>query len=448
MSAAASNDPLPFHLRGNFAPVADEATLGELRVEGALPSELRGLYVRNGPNPRSGASPHWFLGDGMVHGVRLEAGRALSFRNRYVRTRRLADPDAPRVSPEGRFDYTLSAANTHVLGHAGRIWALEEGSFPYFLDGELNTTGWSDFGGKLKCAFTAHPKQCPVTGELLAFGYSPFAPFFTFHRVSKTGELLESTPIETKGPSMMHDFAITQSRILIPDLSIVFDLGRAMQDGMPYQFDESYGARVGVLPRDGAGPVRWFEIEPCFFFHVVNAWDEGDRVVMDACRYASLWREAGSFAAGGGQTLHRWTFDLASGAVKEETLDERASEFPRVADARVGQKHRFSYLTLATVGGPESPRLEGLLKLDAVTGKSEEHRFGPQRCPGEPVFVPAAGSRSDEEGYVLSYVHDLASATTELVVLDASRFSAPPLARVQIPRRVPFGFHGSWIAGA
>jgi carotenoid cleavage dioxygenase len=448
MCVASPPAELPFHLRGNFAPVADEATLGELRVEGALPSELTGLYVRNGPNPRSGVSPHWFLGDGMVHGVRLESGRALGFRNRYVRTRRFEHPDAPRVSPEGRFDLTLSAANTHVLAHAGKIWALEEQSFPYFLDRDLNTTGWSGFGGRLRCAFTAHPKQCPWTGELLAFGYAPFAPYFTLHRVSPSGELVESTPIETKGPSMMHDFAITRTRILILDLSIVFDVGRAMKGAMPYQFDEGYGARVGLLPRDGSGPVRWFEIEPCFLFHVVNAWDEGDRVVMDACRYASLWREAGSFAAGERQTVHRWTFDLASGAVKEETLDERATEFPRVADARVGAKHRFSYLTLATVVDPVSPRLEGLLKMDALTGKTEEHRFGEGRCPGEPVFVPATGSRSDEEGYVLTYVHDVPRATTELVVLDASRFGAAPIARVQIPRRVPFGFHGSWIAEA
>jgi carotenoid cleavage dioxygenase len=448
MSAATQAQPLPFHLRGNFAPVPDEATLGELAVEGALPRELNGLYVRTGPNPRSGASPHWFVGDGMVHGVRLEGGRALGYRNRWVRTRRFENPDAPRLSPEGQWDYTLSAANTHVLGHAGKIWALEEASFPYFLDRDLNTLGFTDFGGKLRCAFTAHPKTCPRTGELLGFGYSPFPPFFTFHRVSKSGELVETRPIETKGPSMMHDFAITDSRVLVLDLSIVFDPNAAGQAGMPFRFDASYGARVGIFPRAGSGPVRWFEIAPCFVFHVVNAWDDGERVVLDACRYASLWNEPGSFTAGGGQTVQRWTLDLASGAVKEETLDERATEFPRVADDRVGRPHRYSYLTLAHVVDPSEPRLLGLLKMDARTGKTEEHRFGPTRSPGEPVFVPAEGSRSDEEGYVLTYVHDVAASSTELVVLDASRFAGPPLARVKIPRRVPFGFHGSWIAGA
>jgi len=446
MSAAARTDDLPFHLRGNYAPVAEESTVFDLAVEGALPPELAGLYVRTGPNPKSGSSGHWFFGDGMVHGVRLEAGRARWYRNRYVRTRRLEDPAAQRISPSGEFDRTLSAANTHVLGHAGRIWALEEASFPYTLDRELNTTGCHDFGGKLKAAFTAHPKRCPKTGELLAFGYAQFPPYFTYHRVSAAGELLQTTPIETKGASMMHDFAITESNVLILDLPVVFDLSRAMSGTMPYRWDENYGARVGIMPRDAKTPPRWFEIEPCFVFHSVNAWDEAGSVVLDASRYESLWREAGSFSSSGRQSVHRWTFDLASGRVREETLDDRATEFPRVADARVGSKHRFSYLTLAQVSDPEAPHLDALLKMDALTGKSETHDFGATRHPGEPVFVPAAGSRGDDEGYVLTYVHDDASATADLVVLDASRFSAPPLATVKIPRRIPFGFHGSWIA--
>jgi len=446
MSAAIRNDELPFHLRGNFAPVSEESTLFDLAVEGALPRELAGLYVRTGPNPKSGHSGHWFVGDGMVHGVRLENGRARWYRNRYVRTRRLENPDAQRVSPTGEFDRTLSAANTHVLGHAGRIWALEEASFPYTLDRELNTTGCHDFGGQLKSAFTAHPKRCPKTGELLAFGYAQFPPYFTYHRVSPAGELVQSVPIETKGASMMHDFAITESRVLILDLPVVFDLSRAMSGAMPYRWSDEYGARVGIMPRDASAPPRWFEIEPCFVFHSVNAWDESDRVVLDASRYESLWREAGSFSASGRQTVHRWTFDLASGRVSEQTLDDRATEFPRVADDRIGRKHRFSYLTLAQVSDPQSPHLDGLLKMDAATGKTETHDFGAGRHPGEPVFVPAAGSRGDDEGYVITYVHDDASATADLVVLDASRFSAPPIARVKIPRRIPYGFHGSWIA--
>jgi len=447
MSAATDTNSLPFHLTGNFAPVADEATLTGLRVEGAIPPELSGMYVRTGPNPKSGTSAHWFNGDGMVHGVRLEAGRARWYRNRYVQTKSLREPEAPRISETGEFDRALSKANTHVLGHAGKIWALEEGSFPYLLDRELGTVGCTDFGGKLTTAFTAHPKQCPKTGELLGFGYGQLPPYFTYHRVSKTGELVQSEVIEVPGPTMMHDFAITESRIVILDLPVVFEMSLAMQGGMPFRWSDDYGARIGIMPRTGTNAdVRWFEIEPCFVFHTVNAYDAGRTVVLEASRYDSLWREAGSFSSSGRQTVHRWTFDLASGGVKEETLDDRATEFPRVADARVGQKHRFSYLTLAAVNDPSAPRLEGLLKMDAATGATATHVFGSGKRPGEPVFVPAAGARNEDDGYVVTYVHDEPNATAELVILDAGRFDAKPIASVKIPRRIPYGFHGSWIA--
>ena len=182
-------DEKPFHLRGNYAPVSEEITAFDLPVQGALPPELRGLYVRNGANPVTGTSPHWFLGQGMLHGVRLEAGRALWYRNRYVRTPYFENPGIQRVSSDGKFDRIASAANTHVLAHAGKLLALEEGSFPWVVDGELGTVGYDDYRGKLTTAMTAHPKLCPVTGELHGFGYGQLPPFLVYHRISPDGQL-------------------------------------------------------------------------------------------------------------------------------------------------------------------------------------------------------------------------------------------------------------------
>ena len=144
MSAPATTEK-PFHLQGNFAPVTEEVTGTDLPVEGAIPPELSGLYVRQSANPVTGTSPHWFMGEGMVHGVRLEAGRAAWYRNRYVKTPYLENPDVQRISNEGVIDRTVSKANTHVLKHGGKILALEEGSFPYVLDDQLETVGWTDY---------------------------------------------------------------------------------------------------------------------------------------------------------------------------------------------------------------------------------------------------------------------------------------------------------------
>lgn len=442
------SDERPFHLRGNFAPVRDEVTALDLSVEGALPPELDGLYVRNGANPVTGESAHWFLGHGMLHGVRLEGGRARWYRNRYVRTPYFENPSLSRISADGRVDRLASAANTHVIAHHGRILALEEGSFPWVVDRELRTVGYDDYAGRLTTAMTAHPKICPVTGELLFFGYHFLAPYFVYHRASADGALVQSEEIAVGGPTMHHDFAVTETRVLVLDLPVVFDLQAALQGIMPFRWSDAYPARIGVMPRTGTGAdVRWFEVDPCYVFHTVNAYDDADEVVLDVCRISELWRNPGEMLGGAGrQTLHRFRLQLATGEAKEETLDERGMEFPRVADARVGRRHRFAWTVQLGAGADGAPAFAGLAKVDVATGRSWLHAFGPGRCPGEPVFVPAAGSDpAADEGWVMTYLHDENTGRSELVVLDASRFEAPPVARVALPQRVPYGFHGSWI---
>ncbi len=225
---AAAEVEVPFHLRGNYAPVQQEVTAFDLPVSGAIPRELSGLYLRNGPNPKSGSSPHWFVGDGMVHGVRLENGRAAWYRNRWVRTRVLENPELAFVQEDGSVDRTVVVANTNVIGHAGRIYALVENGFPTELTPELETRGTCDFGGKLHSAFTAHPKHCPKTGELHFFGYGFFPPFLTYHVLDRSGELVKSLEIPVPGPTMMHDFAITERHVLFMDLPVVFDLEQAL----------------------------------------------------------------------------------------------------------------------------------------------------------------------------------------------------------------------------
>jgi carotenoid cleavage dioxygenase len=439
----------PFHLQGNFAPVERELTATNLPVEGALPPELSGLYARQTPNPVTGTSQHWFMGDGMVHGVRLERGRATWYGNRYVKTPYLANPDVKRISDRGEIDRKVSKANTHVLRHAGRILALEEGSFPYVLDSKLETVGCTDFDGKLRTAFTAHPKLCPVTGELLAFGYGQLPPYLTYLRVSPDGRLVQSEEIEVGGPTMMHDFAITERHVLFMDLPVVFSLEDALRGEMPFAWSDDYPARIGVMPRTGRNAdVRWFSVQPCYVFHTLNAFDEGDSVVLDACRNSEVWRKAGDMQSGTGKlTLHRFRFDLASGMAKEETLDDRPMEFPRVADAMVGRKNRFGFTLGLDTGVPGTPGFAGHLKVDLASGRSELHDYGPGRSAGEAVFVPAEGADPDSDnGYLLTYVYDEATRSSELVVVDASRMTKPAIARVKLPQRVPNGFHGSWMA--
>jgi carotenoid cleavage dioxygenase len=434
----------PFHLRGNYAPVSDEITALDLPVVGAIPPELDGLYVRNGSNPRSGFSSHWFFGDGMVHGVRLEGGRAKWYRNRFVRTTKLAR-GADAMDPATMLDRTASAANTHVVAHANRILALEEGHFPYELDAELETKGWDDYAGRLTTAFTAHPKLCPETNELHFFGYGVVQPWLVYHVLDAQGRLVHSAPIEVPAPTMMHDFMITRQHAIFMDLPVVFDLAAAARGDVPLRWDESYGARIGILPRMGTNAdVRWFEVDPCYVFHPMNAYVDGSRVICDVGRHAYMWRKSmNDFAP---SYLHRWTFDLATGKVGEQQLDDRSHAFPRVDDRAVGLRNRFGWVVAprpGSEGGIGSPGV--VVKYDLAKGTTAQHDFGPHAHPDEFVFAEASGRASEDEGWAMGYVYDDARDTSQLVILDASRVEAKPVATIELPRRVPHGFHGSWI---
>ncbi|MFG1609811.1 carotenoid oxygenase family protein [Actinoplanes sp. NPDC049265] len=424
-----------FHLAGPFAPVHDELTAYDLPVTGALPPELTGWYLRNGPNPRSD-SKHWFFGDGMVHGVRLEHGRAAWYRNRWVHTDSFDQPNSPIYNPDGTRNLRNGSANTHIINHAGRTLALVESSLPYELTNDLDTIGAYDFDGELADSMTAHPKICPTTGELHFFGYGSLtAPHVSYYRADAAGKLVVKQPIDVPGLTMMHDFALTASHAVFYDLPVVFDPA-TVGNGMPYHWDESYGARLGVLRRnDPTAGVRWIEINPCYAFHTLNAHDTADgRIAVHVIRHDYMWRNGSDRAPG---QLWRWTLDPATGTVTEECLDDRPADFPRIDDRLTGTDVRFGHVThLVVDGGPSVLR-----RHDLHTGASAEHRFTPAQIPGEAVFVPA----QDGGGWLLTYVYDRTTDRSDLVVFDAANVAAAPVATVHLPQRVPIGFHGNWL---
>lgn len=428
-------------LDGNFAPVTDEVEAFDLKVEGALPPELTGVYMRIGPNPKDKRSAHWFMGDGMLHGMRLEGGKAAWYRNRYVQTAKLAGASG---APGPMIDRKASSANTNIVRHGGKFLALEEAHFPYEVTGDLATTGWTDFGGKLTGSFTAHPKICPITGEMLAFGYSFMPPFLTYHRLDREGRLVQSEDIPVRGPTMMHDFCATASSVIFMDLPIVFDLEIAMKGGMPYRWSDEYPARLGVMPRNGtAKDLKWYDVPACYVFHPMNAYDDGDRIVFDVAHYEKLWDTGfGDHAP----YLVRWVIDTKTGRVSQTQMDDVSIEFPRVADARAGLKHRYGYAPLQN--GPDagaSGASSVVAKFDLESGATTRWDFGAGRHCGEFVHAAASGGGEDA-GWLMGFVHDDATNATRFAVLDATNLAAGPVAQVTLPQRAPYGFHGNWFA--
>ena len=432
---------MPIHLEGNNRPVAGERDVVATRVVGEVPSDLRGRFYRNGPNPRTGWSPHLYAGDGMVHMVDVTSRR---YRNRYVRTPLYEQPGVDRFAlafdaATGRIDHRVTTANTHVVLHEGRLLALEEGGFPYEMTAELDTIGPFTFDDRLAGAMTAHPKRCPRTGDLLFFGYSVRRPFLTYHRASADGGDMRSVAIELPACSLMHDFAITSSKVLFVDSCLVFDLATAQESGSPWRWDDNRTARIGVLERaDPSGPIRWFDVEPCHLSHSANAFDVGDAVVLIGTRIPPD-RPSATSPSASLPVMYEWRIDVATGVVTESPLDDDATEYPRVPDALVGEPTRFTYVS-------------GFF-FEAEPDRGEIHKYGGgtrtthllpsgHTC-GEPVFVPSAGSRAEDDGYLVTFAHDRAAGTSYLVILDAIAMTVR--AEVHLPIRVPGGFHGTWV---
>ncbi|MDQ2627697.1 MAG: carotenoid oxygenase family protein [Actinomycetota bacterium] len=494
-AADATTDSNPY-LTGFLAPVDAEITATDLRVTGQIPDYLDGRYLRNGPNPVAEVDPatyHWFTGDPMVHGVALGDGRAHWYRNRWVRTPAVCAALGERrpVRIDARVGMLSVGPNTNVLGHAGKTLALVEGGVAnYELTDDLDTVGTCDFDGTLTGGYTAHPHRDPATGELHAVSYS-FARGnrVQYSVIDNAGRARRTVDIEVTGAPMMHDFSLTEKYVVVYDLPVTFDpiqvlpvnLPRRLQAparlvlgsllgkvrlpnpitamvnrdsrppaGLPYAWNPGYPARIGVMPREGEPTVRWFDIEPCYVFHPVNAYSDvsptgQELLVLDVVRYPKIFD---ADRRGPGDTpplLHRWTINLDTGAVSTEVRDDRPQEFPRINEELLGAKHRFGYtvgLNGGFVGGSRSEMSTALYKHDYATGSSITAPLDPQLVLGEMSFVPRPGGSGEDDGILLGMGHHRGADEGQLLILDGA--TCEQVATVHLPQRVPMGFHGNW----
>lgn len=438
-------------LDGAFKPVDYEVTEFNLPVTGSIPTDLNGRLLRNGPNALGIEDPvahHWLVGDGMVHGVRLRDGRAEWYRSRWVRSKGVADKlGEPVRGVPADSDF---ASNINVIGFRGKTLAMQEGTArPQELTDELYTVGPCDFNGTWAGTMSAHTKHDPRTGELHSVSYDETKTYVQYVVIGRAGEVLSTRNIPMGGTLLMHDFALTEKYVVLYDQPILFDLD-AMQQGqkIPWVWDDTRPHRVGIFPRAG-GPVTWLPVQPSYISHTLNAYDHGKHIVVDFVAFPAPF-DADQLSAQGPPRLDRWTIDLARRHVQETRLDDRPQEFPRVSDASIAQPHRYGYTAatatlLRAYTGGKGPLPNGLVKHDLVRGVSEFHRLARHASASEAVFVQRAGGRAEDDGYVLSYVHNPERSASDLVILSAQDFTGTPLARIHLPSRIPLGLHGSWI---
>lgn len=481
-----------FVLSDNFAPV-DELPPTECEViEGVLPSCLDGAYIRNGPNPQflPRGPYHLFDGDGMLHSIRISNGKA-TLCSRFVKTHKyLSEREAgTNVIPNvfsgfnglvgsaargamasarfvaGQFNPTngIGLANTSLAFFGNRLYALGESDLPYEVrvtpNGDIQTLGRTDFNGKLFMSMTAHPKVDPNTGETFAFRYGPMPPFLTYFRFDSKGNKHKDVPIFSMlNPSFLHDFAITKKYAVFTEIQIGMEpMQMIMRGGSPVGFNPTKVSRVGVIPKyaNDEKDMKWFEVPGFNIIHAINAWDEVDEngnetIVMVApnilCAEHVLDRLELAHAL-----VEKVRIDLKTGVVSRQPLSAGNLDFGVINPAYIGRKNKYVY---AAVGEP-MPKITGVVKMDVSVGRDQREctvgsrMYGPGCYGGEPFFVardPEDANADEDDGYLISYVHDENIGESRFIVMDAKSPGLDVVASVKLPRRVPYGFHGLFVS--
>lgn len=466
----------PHFFTGNFAALTEEYDLTSLEVAGTLPRALSGTLYRVGPSPQfppRDDSYHWFSGDGMVHAFHIHEGR-VAYRNRWARTPKWQlERDAgralfgtfgnPATSDPRAHGRNGGTANTSILWHGGRLFALEESHQPFELDpNTLASRGHQSFGGGIDARFTAHPKRDPETGELHFFAYSPDAPAsptVLYGVVNDRCEVTRRQQFTAPYASMAHDFMLTREHVLFPIMPLTLSIARAMRGKPLLAWDAGERTHVGVMRRGAStDTLRWFETDACHVFHVMNAYDERDRIVAHVMQSDA---SPGMPDAEGGPLhpaataarLCRWTFDLTSeGAMRREVLDDLAAEFPRIDERWAGRRHRYGFYSCHATsrlrGDAESVLFDSLARFDFETGQRSLYTLPQGDVVSEPVFVPRTEDAREGDGWLLAVAYREGERRSDLLVFDARAPAAGPVAVARLPHRVPFGFHGAWRATA
>ena len=452
-------------LEGNFCPTREEVSLPCVEVEGEIPPELEGCFLRIGPNPQFVPDVnlyHWFDGDGMIHEIQFKQGKA-HYQNKWIETKGylkekekgdwiwrginsppdFANPDGPMKNP----------ANTAFVWNNDRLLALWEGGEPYEIKlPSLETVGIENFGNKLSgYPYSAHPKVDPETGDMIACGYFMAAPPYAKHFVvDKQGKMLKETPIQLPKGIIMHDCAITKRYTVILDLPLTFDLALAMKGKKPINWEPSNGARIGLLDRQqDTHPIQWFDINPGMVFHVMNAYEEGDEVIVEACRSNKTTmlqermnpEEELAFP-------HQWRLNLVTGEVKEQRISKTWCEFPRINENKLGRKYRFCWAS--RFAGTDTPLFDALVRFDRKTNTETVYELGAGRYVGEAVFAPKINPTTKEvaaedSGWIIGFVWDENKQQSECIIMDAQDYTKGPIATLKMPVRVPYGFHTGWV---
>ena len=462
------------YLSGAFRPNYQELNASELPVIGEIPKRLNGVYLRNTQNPihQPLGTYHPFDGDSMLHLMSFENGRC-EYRNRFTRTKAFEEEqsaghalfagliDKPSLAQRpgwGARGGLRDSAATDVIVHAGKALAtFYQCGEPYRIDARtLELEGVASWGAQVLAdgGISAHPKVCPRTGDLLFFNYSKQAPFMHYGEVDRNNHLVHYVPVPLPGPRLPHDMAFTENFAILNDFPLHWDETLLAQNKHKLIYNSHQPSRFALVPRRHASKsiqaqgIRWFEASPTYVLHWLNAWEEGDEIVMHGYHQKTPIPAKGYDNSGNtlgpdryGPTLYEWRLNLQTGRTHERRLDQRHLEFGMINAEYWARPYRYSYNMIAH---PGSFLFDGILRYDHKTGQSQQYFFGEGRFGSESPMAPCHDSQAEDDGYIVSFVSDLKQDRSECIVLDARCIEAGAVARIILPHRISSGTHACW----
>lgn len=479
LSTLPEDDDHPYRT-GPWRPQTTEWDADDLvAVEGEIPRDLDGIYLRNTENPLHPAlkAYHPFDGDGMLHVVGFREGNAF-YRNRFIRTDGflaeneaggplwpgLAEPVslAERSDGWGARGRLKDASSTDVVVHRGvALTSFYQCGDLYRIDPyTAETLGKETWNGcfPFDWGVSAHPKVDNKTGELLFFNYSKSDPFMRYGVVDQHNSLAHYVDVPLPGPRLPHDMAYTEKYAILNDFPLFWEPELLKRDAHVARFHPDTPSRFAVLPRRGkTADIRWFEAQPTFVLHFVNAYEDGDEIVLDGFFQSepdppdtgtgTKWQRAFRFLALDRMQarLHRWRLNLVTGAVKEEQRSEAITEFGTINAEYATADYRYTY---AATGKPGWFLFDGLVKHDVHTGCEERYSFGDGVYGSETAMAPRLGSTREDDGYLVTLTTDMTANASYCLVFDAARLGDGPLCKLQLPERISSGTHSTWVSGS
>lgn len=449
------------YLQGNFAAIADESDINPLPIRGKIPPDLRGVYVRNGPNPAFEPISYTypFDGDGMLHAIYLNDDGA-NYRNRYVNTKSLAlekrlehaiyggiatpiPPDSKLLSPNDDPGPIKNGAFINVIHHANRTLALWEGGAAYEVDMNLNTVGEWCPGTTKPLEVGPHTRKDPDTGDLYFNNYNTKQAYLYYYCINSQGILSDTKIIEKQYVTMLHDFALTKNYFIIFDCPVIYNAKLLEQGINPLQWQENLGTRIGVTSRsDAHGGTLWLSTAAFFVYHFVNAYEEEHTIFVDYVRHNRFCLTSSPETTKQTPKLYRMSIDLNGKSLNEKVLCNEIVEFPTYNQDYTGKDYQFIY---APTKLRDKREFNGVIKYDIENNKVITHDFGDDAEIGEVTFATKANAKTEDDGYLMLFVYHRKTNTSDFVILDAKDITAEPLTIISLPRRVPHGLHGSWI---